>query len=180
MVSEPPYKSEHKALALAVRKKIFSLVIRYAGCHFRELERISKLAPSTLSYHLHYLVKGGLLSEIREGNTRRYFPQVFKHENKKILSLLRQESMRKILLVLLINDSCQHQELCERVHVSPSTISWHLKKLEESHVVTCSKEGRTTRYSLSIDKEELVKLIITYQETFLDTLVDRVVEMWEA
>ncbi|KAF5420590.1 MAG: hypothetical protein C5S41_13220 [Candidatus Methanomarinus sp.] len=30
-----------------------------------------------------------------------------------------------------------------------------------------------------MEKEEIIRLLIIYKESFLDTLVDRVIEMWE-
>ncbi len=34
-------------------------------------------------------------------------------------------------------------------------------------------------YSLSIPKERIIKLLITYRESFLDNLVEGFLELWE-
>ena len=41
------------------------------------------------------------------------------------------------------------------------------------------RKGRKTTYLLKVEKDEIIKLLITYQTSFMDALVDRVVEMWE-
>lgn len=172
-------KNEKKVLELDIRKKIFQLVKKHAGCHYRDLERKSKLATGTIRYHLNYLVKSGLIKELKDSNNIRYFPKSISSEHKELLSLLRQKSIRNILLLLLSLKNINHEKIVENVNLSPSTVSWHLKKLEKSNIIKPKKEGRKTYYNLLIDKQEIITLLITYQESFLDTLVDNVVEMWE-
>ena len=171
--------AEKKILELDARKKIYEVVRKYAGSHFREIERKSQLPTGSVKYHLSYLKKHGLVKEERDGNNVRYFPKDFKPENKKILGLLRQKSVRDITLFILTNDNCNHEDIVKTVHISPSTVSWHLKKLEENNIVDSKKEGRKTYYTLLVDKDEIVNLLITYRESFLDAIVDRVVEMWD-
>jgi len=54
-----------------------------------------------------------------------------------------------------------------------------LKKLEKESIIVCEKKGRKTFYQLLVKREELGKLLITYRASFLDEVVDRIVEMWE-
>ena len=172
-------EKKKKILELDVRKRIYEIVKKFAGCHFREIERKSGLSTGSVSYHLHYLARQGLIKEEKEGNNLRYFPADFKSKNIKLLALLRQKSVREILLFILIHDNCGHKEMAQSVGLSPSTVSWHLKKLEENNIVGFTKNGRRTSYHILIDEEEIVNLLITYKGSFLDTMVDRVIEMWE-
>ncbi len=172
-------EKERKILELDVRKKIYDIIKKFAGCHFREIERISKLSTGTVKYHLDYLANRGLIDLIKEGNNSRYFPRYFNSENKRLMSLLRQKSIRKILLFMLIHNNCNHEQVVKYVKLSPSTVSWHLKKLKESNVVGFIRTGRKTYYNILINKEEIINLLITYKESFFDSLVDRVIEMWE-
>ena len=169
---------DKKILELNARKKIYTIVKKFAGCHFREIGRISKLPAETVKYHLGYLTKHGLIVKIKEGNNLRYFPRDFNPENKKLMSLLRQKSMRNILLFVLIHNNCNHRQIVDYAKLSPSTISWHLKKLEESNIIGFIRKGRKTYYNVLMDKKEIINLLITYQESFLDSMVDRVIEMW--
>ncbi|MBS3137388.1 ArsR family transcriptional regulator [Candidatus Woesearchaeota archaeon] len=172
-------QKEKKALKLTVRRDVYLLVKKFAGCHFRELERLSKLPTGIIKYHLNYLAKHGLINEIKNNNNLRYFPKQFSSENKKLMGLLRQESIRRILLCLLVNDKCIHEQLTAFVKLSPSTVSWHLKKLRENNVVEFMIIGEKTHYHLLADKKEIVNLLITYRESFFDAMVERVIEMWE-
>ena len=95
------------------------------------------------------------------------------------MALLRQKSVRDILLYVLMHDNCNHEQIVQSVRLSPSTVSWHLKKLEVSGTILSRQEGRKTHYCLAIDKNEITKLLIAYQESFLDSVVDNIVEMWD-
>jgi predicted transcriptional regulator len=172
-------ESEKKVLELNIRKTIFELVRKHAGCHFRELERKSKLATGTIKYHLNYLVKNQLISEIKENNNIRYFPKGFNSENKRTLSVLRQKSVRNILLYILVHEYCNHEQIAKKVNLSNSTISWHLKKLIKSNIIQSHKEGRKTYFKIKINKQDIINLLITYKESFLDQLVNNIIEMWE-
>jgi predicted transcriptional regulator len=168
---------DERILELDTRKRIYELVKRSAGCHHREIERRSGLSSGSVKYHLAYLARHELITEQREGNTVRYFPRSFA-QDKRLLSLLRQQSSRAILLSILLHPMTNQEMIARDAGLSASTISWHLKKLEEESVVHGSRSGRTVHYTLIIDKEELIKLLITYKESFFDDLVDRVIEMW--
>ena len=170
---------EKKILELDNRRLIYNIVNKHAGSHFREIERISNLSTGVVKYHLSFLSKNGLILEQKDGKNTRYFPKQITAENKRLLGLLRQETVRKIILFLLIHDNSNHEQIVKSVNVSPSTISWHIKKLTYSHIIRSDKKGRKTHYTIIFNKEEIMKILIIYQESFFDTLVDRVIEMWE-
>ena len=168
---------EKKVLELDARKKIYDAVREFAGCHFREIERKSGLSTGSVKYHLDYLAKKELIMHEKEGNNIRYFPRDFSSKNKKLMGLLRQKSIRKILLFILSNNNCNHEQIVKFAKLSPSTVSWHLKKLMEGNIIGFAKKGRKTFYNILIDKEEIIKLLITYKESFLDSMIDGVIDM---
>ncbi len=172
-------KKKEKILELENRRKIYEIVRQFSGCHFREIERKSRISHGTLKYHLNFLIKHQLIIGEKENNHLRYFPKNFQPENIKLLSLLRQKSIRKIILFLVINENSSHNSITRFVILSPSTISWHLNKLVKAGILISEKSGRKAKYKLVADKDEIIKLLVAYKESFLDSLVDRVVEMWD-
>ncbi len=173
------FSQKDKILQLETRKKIYALVKKHAGCHFRDLERKSKLPPTSLKYHLNYLTKHGLITEEKEGNNLRYFPNEFNSDNRVLLGLLRQESIKKILVYMLANKNCRQEDIARFSRLSASTVSWYLKKLTNKRIIRAVKEGRNIRYSLFVNENEIINLLITYQIGFIDDLVNRTIEMWE-
>ena len=168
-----------KILDLDTRKKIYNLVKEHAGCHFRDIGRKSNLPASSVKYHLNYLTKHRLIQEEKDGNNIRYFPREFNTDNKVLLGLLRQKSLRKILILLLTNKNCSHGEIVRFLRLSPSTVSWHLKKLVEKGFIKSNQIGKRIKYSSLVKDDEVINLLMTYQDSFLDSLVNKVMEMWE-
>jgi predicted transcriptional regulator len=170
---------EKEILEIDIRRNIYEIVKKFAGCHFREIERKSGFATGSVKYHLDYLTRNGLITQEKDSGNVRYYPIQFSSENKKLLGLLRQESIRKILLFLLIHEDANNEQIASYVDLSPSTVSWHLKKLESNGIIKPKKTGRKSLYQIMIEKKEIIALLITYKESFLDSLVDNVIEMWE-
>jgi predicted transcriptional regulator len=165
-------------LALETRRDIYDLIVRYPGLHEREIARRLDISLSTLDYHLHYMEKRGLLVSKKDGRYTRYFAaKKVGMEDKKIISLLRQQTPRQIVLYLLEHPGGIHKDICSAVGKSPSTVSFHLKKLVTAGIVEATSLGRKTAYQV-VDEERVVNALITYQDTFVDSAVDSFVDTW--
>jgi predicted transcriptional regulator len=162
-------------LELELRNKIYHLVSKFAGSHLRELERRGGIAYSTLKYHLHFMVRKDLIAE-RDG---RFYPREVSVEDALILGLLRQRNVRRILLLLVDTGPTGMKDLEDFTRLSASTVSWYLDRLVRQRVVTKERMGKEVRFKLIYDREKMVRVLLTYKESFLDGLVDRAVEMWE-
>lgn len=167
-------------LELDTRRRIYEQIKKSPGIHFRELERRLKLVVGSLQYHLQYLEKKNLIVASNDDDYVRYFAidKSLNKKEKKILSLLRRSSCRHILIHLLNNPDLNNKDLSLAVGLSPSTISWNLNKLVEAGVIERKKTGRISNFTI-IDPTAVVELLICYKESFLDTLVDGFIEMWE-
>lgn len=165
-------------LDVDARRTLYFLVQKNPGYHFRELQRKSNLAVAVVKHHLDYLVKHGLLKVEKDGRRMRYYAITITSTNRKLFNLLRQLSSRKILLVLLEQKKTSFKIICTDAQLAPSTVSEQLKKLEQEGIVGFVKQ-KQTEYVLLVDANEVVKLLITYRSSFLDVLVDRVIDMWE-
>ncbi|MEA2053917.1 MAG: ArsR family transcriptional regulator [Candidatus Thermoplasmatota archaeon] len=168
------------SLALETRRKIYDLILNYPGLHEREIARKLNMSLSTLDYHLHYLEKREIIVSKRDGRYTRYFVSLkVGTQDKKIIAILRQKTPRNIVLFLLMHQNSIHKEICEAVKKSPSTVSFHLKKIIEAGIVEAISLGRETSYSVK-DREQVIKILITYRSTFVDGAVDRFVETWSS
>ena len=169
-----------EALALDVRNKIYKAIGKNPGLHFRELQRRTKVATGSLQYHLEFLQKRHLIRTDKQGKFVRYYSVRGKQlgEDQKIMNLLRQESLRKILLFLLSKKRANNEKIAAVVALSPSTVSWHMLKLVEAGVVERRRVGRKTFFYI-VEPERTVDLLRTYKRSFLDEMVDGFVAMWD-
>ena len=167
-----------QALKLDVRKKIYNTIKRNPGLHFRELQRRVGIATGAMQYHLDYLMKKHLLKTERETKFLRYYlvRQIF--EETDLMSLLRKESIRKIIVFLMQRRFANNTNISQVVGLSPSTTSWHLEKLVENKVIEKSRRGRKTYFKI-VDKKRIANLLVGYRRSFLDDVVNNFVEVWE-
>ena len=165
-------------LQLETRKKIYSQVESIPGIHIQDLRRRLGIAIGNLMYHLRYLEKHNLVSIDRQGYRYRIFPLSINDNDRRILSILREQSIRQIILVLFQQPNCNHQQIVRQLRLSPSVVTYHLKTLLQHSLVRIEKHGRMKYYSLN-SREQLIKTLIVYRHSFFDKLVDNFLDTWE-
>jgi len=166
-------------LELDTRRRIYDMIVGTPGIHFRELQRRVTIAYGSLQYHIEFLLRHGLIEEEKGKDYSRYFPAGFKSiRERELISLLRQKSIRRILLFLLENSGSRNKDLVEAVGLSPSTVSWHMGRLIRAGAVKQQKSGNETQFCV-IEPDAITRLLVTYRSSFLDEIVDRFVEVWD-
>lgn len=170
--------SHDEGLSLATRKEIFEHVKANPGIHFSQLKRDLDMETGLLQYHLRELEAYGVLeSENRQGKRRVFVASDLSEEERTILSMLRYETTRKILLYLLEEGATRNGEIADAVGVTPGTVSWHLSNLTDEGIIESVQDGRTTGYRVK-NPDLTVQLLVRYQESFVDRAVDRIIDFW--
>jgi predicted transcriptional regulator len=163
---------------VGARKRIYDFVSTSPGCHLRELQRRLNIPLGTLEYHLKYLVDREYLSIRDEGGYKRYYPVgTMRSVDKNILSLLRQDIPRRLVMHLLLHPNSRFGDLAEKFDVAPSTLSFHITKLLKAGIVSKTRVGRETTYRVD-NEHEVAMVLIAHRRSFLDVLVDSFVGTW--
>ncbi|HLD05748.1 MAG TPA: ArsR family transcriptional regulator [Candidatus Nanoarchaeia archaeon] len=168
----------HLALELETRKRLYSLIEQFPGTHFRELHRLFGGGTGNLEHHLRFLDKKGLIQVEKDRGNKRLFPLGLNNHERRILGILRNSSLRKVVLQLLANKKATHKALTNHLQTAPSAVSRYLNKLVASNVVVLVQKGREKEYRLK-DESAVAKVLITYKESFVDHLVDKFAETWQ-
>ncbi|ODR79675.1 transcriptional regulator [Haladaptatus sp. W1] len=164
---------------LESRRVIFGEIRETPGIHFRELLRRHEYAQGTIQYHLRWLEDEGLVESSDDGNFTRYYPaHSFEAADKSTMNALRRTYSRRIIALLASEERLSTAALSERVGKSRSTVSWHLSRLHEEEIVEKERDGRTVLYSLR-DPDQVMGLYATYQASFRDRLLDKVLDLWD-
>jgi predicted transcriptional regulator len=170
----------NEALALGARNKIYRTINKSPGLHFRELQRRTKIATGSLQYHLDFLLKRHLIKSEKRGKFVRYYSTRGNQlgEGEQTMGLLRQPSLRKIILFLLTKKRANNEKIAASVGLSPSTVSWHMVKLLQGGLVERRRVGRKTFFYI-VDADNISRLLSSYKKSFLDEMVDSFVEIWD-
>jgi len=169
-----------EALALGARNKIYKAINKSPGLHFRELQRRTKIATGSLQYHLDFLMKRHIIKAVKKGKFVRYYSTRGTQlgEDEQTIALLRQPSLRKIILFLLTKKRANNEKIAAAVDLSPSTVSWHMLKLVQGNLVEKRRVGRKTFFYI-VEGERTAEILSSYKKSFLDEMVDSFVELWD-
>jgi predicted transcriptional regulator len=183
--------SEISPLELENRRRIYKLIEKFPGIHFRELYRKLDISMGSFEYHLNKLERSNLIYLKKDKHYTRYFISgKLSEEDKKLASLLRNDRLRKILFTLILNPGISHKSLTERLDWPKSTISFYLKKLFENKIVeereispSDSKEqmgaGKPQKGLHVTRPDKIIHLVVIYKTGFLDELSNRILDLVE-
>ena len=162
---------------LETRKQIYTIIEKHPGLNISKIAELLNINVPLTLYHLRYLERHDLITIIKEnGYTRCYIKGEVGVEDKKILSILRQEIPLRIVLFLLKNPLSRHKEILEHFEIGKSTLSYHLKKLVKREIIAIHTIGGEQGYSVT-DKKVIISFLIKYKPSRValglkDTWVD--------
>ncbi|MEW5761241.1 MAG: transcriptional regulator [Candidatus Thermoplasmatota archaeon] len=130
-----------------------------------------------LEYHLNYMCEKEVVASKMNKYYKRYYPVGIGAKEKVMVSALRQKPLRDIVLFLILNPSSSHKKIMDKLQLGASTLSFYLNELVEKMIVSRRKVGRISEYDV-IDKDSVIKVLITYKPSFIDMVVDRFLEVW--
>lgn len=165
------------ALDLESRRRIYTRVVDHPGAYLREIHRALGGSMGALEYHLGQLEEAGLV-RVERAENKRFFPATMDARESRALALLRQASVRRILLVLLEWREAGHQDVMARAQLRSPSLSYHATKLVDAGLVAREKRGRETRYRLQ-DEALVLRLLVQHRASFLDRLVDAFLDGFE-
>ena len=167
-------------LGLESRRRLYELLTQTPGLHLREIARQLGVDVRTADYHLRQLSNHGLASGIEEGGYLRFYPrtangrgaEVVDARDKPVLAALRKPVPLYVALTLLTRDAATHGELADAADVSPSTLSYHLDRMERANLLA----HHDARYLLR-EPERIARILYTHRPT--PDLIDRFLDLWE-
>jgi predicted transcriptional regulator len=172
------HRDEETPLENENRRRVFDLIRANPGLHAGELERRSTLPTGTLAYHLQYLEQVGLVEVRQEEYFKRYYAAgEVGRPDRDLLRLLRQQIPRRILGILLLSPALTHADISQHFDLSAPTISYHLGKLVKANQVVREGRFKGGLFRL-VDRDAIARALVAYRSSFLDNLIDRVVETW--
>ena len=160
------------------RKIIYQHIKRRPGSHLRGISRDLGLSLSTVRHHISFLEKNELIAGKVEGNTRVFFCMEDASGLKRaVFPLLQQKRFRDIVAFLLIRPGATPMMISDGLQLNPSTLSKYLGILERRGMMEFTKKGREKHYTL-VDENRIITFLIAYRESFLDRMVDNVLEIY--
>jgi len=164
-------------IELEARRRIYEHVVANPGTHLRGIKDELDMPMGQLEYHLHYLEQRGLLDAKEDRYYKRFFPHEMSAIDRRVLSAIRQEKPRQIVLIVLQEPGIDHKAIQKQMSIGASSLSFYMKDLISKEIIDKRRDGRRSLYHV-MDIDRVVRLLITYRPSFLDKMVDRFLETW--
>jgi predicted transcriptional regulator len=142
------------------------------GVHFNDVRRELDIATGQTQYHLRRLLRQNSLQRLELGGRTHYFPLGYSEREQSAIALLRRETTRELVVILLDRGRVHPDDLAEEADIARSTVEWHLSALIEQELAAKEYEGR--RVSVTLTRPELLReLLVEIDPSLPDRLVDR-------
>ncbi|HEX5358511.1 MAG TPA: winged helix-turn-helix transcriptional regulator [Candidatus Nitrosotalea sp.] len=116
--------------------EIISIIEKNPGIKFREIMRETGLKNGVLSYHAKKLEETGSIKIERKSGETRFYPLFVTEEESILITSLRRDTQRYILLSLLEEGNpLSFNDIVQKVKKAPSTVSTFLAKLVDDEIV---------------------------------------------
>ncbi|HZS73926.1 MAG TPA: winged helix-turn-helix transcriptional regulator [Candidatus Nitrosotalea sp.] len=115
--------------------EIINTIEKNPGIKFREIMRKTGLKNGVLSYHARKLEENGSVKIERKSGETRFYPLFVTQEESIVITSLRRDTQRYILLSLLEGKLLTFNELVQKVKKAPSTVSTFLAKLVDDDII---------------------------------------------
>jgi predicted transcriptional regulator len=149
------------------------------GIRYRELLKLSRFSNGVLFYHLAGLEQAGRIRvERKTKKTTRYYPNNVSEIESAILSCLRHQPLREIILFILENRQCKFSDIVNYTGKAISTVSSHLGYLKLEGIISTRRSGHGFLYSLA-DRELVANVASKYKMRLIDKSINNFIGMVE-
>jgi len=139
---------------------ILSFIIANPGAYLRELTEDLDLSMGVVQYHVWALTKAGEVEDCRMGRFRRFFRVgAYKEMQRKVISLLKQETAGRILALLSNGRPLSHMKLADLLGISSQGLSWQMARLRKGGFVEAQHTAGTfgVEYALTCESLQIVR-----------------------
>lgn len=132
-----------------VRSELMGLVTALPGLYVAQIVGRTDHSPSTIRYHAKILEREELLTTATFFGNRRLFPASVDQSEFGYLAALREPATARLIEAIEKADgSISPSELATTIDRAPSTVSYHLARLEEAAVIWRERNGNHVSVSL--------------------------------
>lgn len=131
-----------------LRERIMDLLTQTPGCYLGKMGRDLEVPTSTLKYHLNILRSFDMVTTVKKGRCRHYYPKRrrFTDHEKRMFAALEHAPTRRMVEIVRLQPGISQAGLVATTGLSQSTVAWHMGKLEETSLVQSQRHGVKAYY----------------------------------
>lgn len=130
------------------REALYALILQEPGISLQALGDATGLSRTAVIHHLRLLERQHLIVSRRVGRSRHYFENGgrYGHDQKEAYAVLQNDRSKAVAEYIKGNPGSMQKALCAALGIQPSIAHWHVRRLEEAHIVETVRQGRTVAY----------------------------------
>lgn len=141
-----------------LRKEIHALVRDQPGIHFRELRRCAGRSKGVMEHHLKKLVDARIVVQRCSSGYSCYFLNGIQGDAEMAaMPFVKSATAKRILRAIRHNEGRPTSHVAAAAQVSPSHMSYHLKRLQAAELVRVEGQGRIKALRLSRSGRRMLK-----------------------
>lgn len=133
------------------REAVYERIRVDPGVSTHELCAAVQIGWSTLSYHLRMLERSEMVVSVRDGRYRRFFDReggAHANGRKAVVAAVRNPGTRTVAQAIRLRPGLSQRDLSLQLGLAPSSIHWHIRRLERTALVVARRAGHHVRYDL--------------------------------
>lgn len=156
---EDIFQNQHRAL-------IIETILEHPGIHFSELQTISELVQGNLQYHIQTLERYRIIRSEQVGQYKVFFARLENNPLRGVnLEFMKSETTFRVYEYIHNHPGTHLKSIARYLGKSKATISYHVKKMTENHILRTEEEGTAKRLFVNnLDEVDFQRL----QEHFGD------------
>ena len=144
------------------REQIYRWICQHPGKTQQQIAADLGISRGSLKYHLGKLMKNREIHQRTSGTYPQYFPSTAcrSPEEETLLTFINRSKDCLILSTLLEHPRITRTRLAADLSLSPSTLSWRMKRLENHNLILSENSGRERTYKLTPKAEEICRKLL--------------------
>ena len=144
------------------REQIYRWICQHPGKTQQQIADDLGISRGSLKYHLGKLMKNREIHQRTSGTYPQYFPSTAcrSPEEETLLTFINRSKDCLILSTLLEHPGITRTRLAADLTLSPSTLSWRMKRLENHNLILSENSGRERTYKLTPKAEEICRKLL--------------------
>lgn len=138
------------------RRRIYDLVTDAPGTYHAQLAAEADVTEETVRYHARVLVEEGLVESRKLRGRRRLYPVTLDEVDPDLAAALADGATSNVLSAIERQEPTTLSRLAESVGRAPSTVAYHLDRLEEDGLITRERDGSAVRVRLRLSTRSVL------------------------
>ena len=130
------------------RARIFELVEDSPGIYYAQLAEETDVTVETVRYHCRILADEGLVERRKLRGRQRLYPVSMNDDDPELAAAMVDSAASDVLSAIERREPTTLSAVADAVDCAPSTVSYHLDRLEEDGLVSRERDGGSVRIRL--------------------------------